>query len=565
MPSLTESLDPSPGADRGWARTSPGALSAFLAGLCVVNLVSWIPNYLAWPWWPDHDVFGSLAQAWDAGLLPYRDRCANNFPITIYLHWILGKSFGWGNTAPFYAVDAALVFGLGFVMIWWSRRRFGQILPALVGYLAFLGFYLDLELSDIAQRDWHSSLLAVIAVMTIQALPTRRGVIASSLAMGLAASIRPQAVLFLPSIAVAVYATVPPSERSWGKLNRMAIGWGLTFAAIFTSSFLPLMYAGVFSDFLRSFHQAAYGGVRDPLTVSIFFSRVARTASDPSASVMLMSLVLTILFANRNNRGFLLSWFLALLATVVYKPLSPRQHLYLELPGHLVSAVTLSVVVGSILQARAGFISLRYLAAVLALIVMPGIDQTWDGLLRIPGSLSALARGEEPAVAPRAYEKSFIRYPWCDYRDVLSYLRHTVNTRTRIANALRSCQAVAGPSGHLSALPSESMSWLLWVRPEDEHAFVKELEQTPGSVVVWSPREFGRTKLAKLGCLEAAIRKSYQPKARFGAIEVWRRKPNSTTTGREPGPGTTVSATAMRINAIYLSGHARRWLRGTRN
>src|SRR5579883_1231760 len=70
-------------------------------GLCVLQLATWIPHFLTWPWIADHDVFATLALAWDSGVLPYRDLAGNNFPGTIYLFWVLGKLFGWGRTFPF--------------------------------------------------------------------------------------------------------------------------------------------------------------------------------------------------------------------------------------------------------------------------------------------------------------------------------------------------------------------------------------------------------------------------------------------------------------------------------
>src|SRR5829696_4087713 len=106
-----------------WALRGP--LTAALCGLCAFQLSTWIPHYLTWPFWADHDVFATIAQGWDDGRLPYRDLYCNNFPGTVYLFWALGKAFGWGRTLPFYAVDAALVVALGALLIGWSRRRLG--------------------------------------------------------------------------------------------------------------------------------------------------------------------------------------------------------------------------------------------------------------------------------------------------------------------------------------------------------------------------------------------------------------------------------------------------------
>ncbi len=30
---------------------------------------------MTWPWWVDLEVYANCAQAWDSGILPYRDEC----------------------------------------------------------------------------------------------------------------------------------------------------------------------------------------------------------------------------------------------------------------------------------------------------------------------------------------------------------------------------------------------------------------------------------------------------------------------------------------------------------
>jgi len=91
------------------------------------------------------DTFATLAQSWDAGIRPYRDIRAYNFPGHIYLHWLIGRALGWGHTVPFYALDVAAILALGAALTVWSRRRLGESLPGLVGYVTFLGFYSQSE------------------------------------------------------------------------------------------------------------------------------------------------------------------------------------------------------------------------------------------------------------------------------------------------------------------------------------------------------------------------------------------------------------------------------------
>ena len=136
---------------------SSGRCRRPLARCVSVFLLMWAPHYLTWPAWADTDQFMVSAQSWDAGLRPYRDLPDFDFPGPILLLYVLGKAFGWGRTLPFYAVDLALLFVLGGALVAWSRRMFGAAMPGLIGYLPFLGYYLGLDYSQVAQRDWQGS------------------------------------------------------------------------------------------------------------------------------------------------------------------------------------------------------------------------------------------------------------------------------------------------------------------------------------------------------------------------------------------------------------------------
>jgi hypothetical protein len=118
-----------------------GLVSGLLIVLAAAEYTVWLPGYLTWPWWADHDVFATMALGWDAGLRPYRDLLGNNFPGTIYLFWIVGKLCGWGNRSAYNAFDALLLGGLGVAILAWSRRRFGTWLLGAVTVLSVTTYY----------------------------------------------------------------------------------------------------------------------------------------------------------------------------------------------------------------------------------------------------------------------------------------------------------------------------------------------------------------------------------------------------------------------------------------
>ena len=48
--------------DRAAAWLLRGPVTVALLGLCAVQLATWVPHYLTWPWFADHDVFATLAR-----------------------------------------------------------------------------------------------------------------------------------------------------------------------------------------------------------------------------------------------------------------------------------------------------------------------------------------------------------------------------------------------------------------------------------------------------------------------------------------------------------------------
>lgn len=164
-----------------------GPLTVALGTWILVLLALWVPHYLTWPIWSDVDHFATMSMSWDRGThLPYRDLFTFNLPGQIYLFWVVGKLMGWGNTAGLYTLDATFIILLGLAMVLWSRSLFGRMLPGIVGYLAFLGYYQGLGYHMVLQRDWHSGFFAVFGLMALQVGSSRLGRLTSALAMAAA-------------------------------------------------------------------------------------------------------------------------------------------------------------------------------------------------------------------------------------------------------------------------------------------------------------------------------------------------------------------------------------------
>lgn len=528
-----------------WALRGP--LPWAIALLCVAQLATWIPHYLTWPWFADHDVFATLAQGWDAGLMPYRDLAGNNFPGTVYLFWVLGRAFGWGRTVPFYAVDAGLVCSLGVAMILWSRRRFARILPGLVGYATFLSYYLALDYSRAGQRDWHGPLLMVMGLMAAECGSGWGGRIVSALLAALALSFRPQVVLLVPAMMLAVARPGTEPGRSRWEPAKAVLAWGLAFGLFTALAFVPLVEAGIVEDFLRGVRLTMYGSRYNQVGPSLFFRQMvlqAMTFKFVIVPVAILALA-TPTPTDLSTRLSVRIWLVALAGAFLYKPLSPVPYPYLTHALVLVWSMNVAVLTHLTLLPKLATPAVRLVVVLLTLGLSVDARPEFCSVQRSLLALKDLARGIDPVEPPLGYlelpvDLEAVPYPWRDYRATLEHLRRGSRPEVRVANLLRVVPALTGPTARLPALPAESLAWLL-VKPDDEAAFVKALERAGDSVVVWSPREALTPEWMRLASVirrfAPVIRRLYEPKARFGMIEVWRRKdggPSRRTTRRSP-------------------------------
>lgn len=509
-----------------------GLLPSLVAGSVVLMAACWLPHYLTWPWWADTDHFAVSAVSWRSGILPYRDLIDYNFPGPTYLMWVLGVTFGWGKTWPLYAFDASWLVLILVALARWSRARFGESLPGLIAGLFVSAFYLNLLAPDVAQRDWYTATLALLAILTLQGAPTPRrpALLMAAAAMAMAMATRPYTVLFLPAVLLASAGT---SGTTWEQWRRVA-SWSAAFGLFVAIAMLPLVVFGIFDDFLRSLAYLRLGGAYNRNSFDGFLLRLYQWRDD--GGYLLMAAGLSMLFAIAGplaHRRASAVWLLAMMGALFYLPLSPVPHGYLRQPCFLFAMVGLGFGFG-VLTAIPGLRATVKLLAIATVVVgfFPGLPVNCD-----PGeSLQAirdLASGRDPKRVPRGATGMFHEgledpevYRWGDYVQSLNYLRTRTGPKTRVANVLRRYPnpPINGPVGRLTPFPHASgILWFRWLGPEREDEFVEGLESATDAVVVWAPEETEYVPSLTLSKITRAIRKHFEPEARFGAIEIWRR------------------------------------------
>jgi hypothetical protein len=516
--------------DRFAAWALRGPLTVTLALLATVQLALWVPHYLKWPYWADHDVFATAARAWADGRLPYREIRLNNFPATIYLFYGLGTLFGWARPWTLFAFDSALLVGFGALASAWSRRTFGRVLPGLAGSFVFFSYYMALDYCHVAQRDWHAPAFMAASLMAAQMAPGRGGRIASALAAAVAVAFRPQVIFLMPAMLLALDENARKPGEPWSKTVRAAAEWGLVFALGVALAFAPLIVAGLMGDFLRSLRVVAYGGRYNAVTSGSILRGWLTQAAPWRWWAVVAAIVLLGQRSGSETRRTARTWLVALAGASLYKPLSPVSHSYLDIPPMLVWSINLGVLVEILVSVPRPAPALQLVGVLVALAMGPTSIRPEFCLAgpsaRALGLLAPLPSTED---VPPGYRRGTVPtssfYEWRDYRGVLDYLKAHTRPETKVANALKGDPAIVSMVDRPSVFPAEGTTWLRMVNPGDEPVFADALEACRDSVAVWDPEgKIGPDAKFKIERVAAVIRRHYEPEARFGDIEVWRRK-----------------------------------------
>lgn len=497
--------------DRAAAWLLAGPLMIALGLFAFAVFALWLPGYLTWPMWADHDVFAVLAQGWSAGELPFRDRPSTNFPGPIYQAWIFGQLFGWGGSRIVYAFDATLLVTLALSCIAWSKLRLGWYLPGTVAAAILVSYHASHDFAHAAQRDWQATAYALFAMLIVAGRSRPRiSLLASAALFAFANVSRPQIVLLLPAMAAALYPI-----GGW----RLNLKWMLGFTAFVGLLFVPLLANGILGDFLRELGRIGEGGI---------YARVqkdhAKIQLDQlfSGGMPVLLILAALLFRNRTMPAWPL---VALAGAWLYRPLSPFPHGYLDQPLRIMLAIAALAVVGSIV--KSSFSPSLRLMAVLAVLGF-AVDPLPRGCEydKIGKAWKYLTTGDSHRFVPKGYTKDSIPgqhiYPWHEYRELIAFLNTKTPAAAPIANLLLAPTALNGPTGRRTPLHAESMMWLIIVGRKDHEAFAREIADAPNAVVVWRPPEWHL--VPEWHCIPDAIRGHYTPIATFGDIEVCERR-----------------------------------------
>ncbi len=493
----------------------------------------WAPHYLYWPWWMDLEHFSVSAHAWDQGIKPYRDLIDFNFPGPIYIMWMIGKLFGWNHPMAANFLDIMVCIVLFCLTIRWSKRVFDSSTAGLIGCILMARYYMSLDASRVMQREWYVIALGIGMLMITQMTTHRYKYLFSGFVLAVALVIRPYAILLLPAVIVSVVI------EYWGQRLKTEIALKQIVLSGLVSSLIlwsPLVFHGIADDFFReTFRELMYGNY-DPQGREAFHWTVYNQIATKVIFSALCTVVLT-LYLLRNDPcklGLVLPWVVMFVSMVFYKPLCPVMHAYTEIPLEMVAGLMLGIFWG-VFENFQG-VSSRFKVSLIGF-------WTWFFLPAFPDMLSVSSSREAlvsmvsstglekspPGWAGHLKDRNKIPkvYFWQDYQSALEFIREETSSEVRVVNFIRKqpFPTFNGPTGRLSLWPcAEGIQWLRWVHPELELEYANSLQSQVPSIVIWNDREEMSNVAIKYPLIDRLIRREYEPLARFGQIDIWKRR-----------------------------------------
>jgi hypothetical protein len=297
---------------------------------------------------------------------------------------------------------------------------------------------------------------------------------------------------------------------------------------------LPFLVRGLTADFLRGISANTLGGYHNTRSFRTIGRILESELRQPRYSLLLLGQLVVVVRARPGNRLASLAVLLAFLGGLLYRPVSPFPHAYLEHALHVVAALGLAGVLSVIFASTLWPVLARCAAITLVLFVsLPSWPASVD-LVASVRALPSLVAGTLPKEPPPGVrgllpmEREIRSFNWPDYRATVEHIRATTDSTSKVAVLIRThpYPTFTGIAGRAPVFRAESgILWLVWGQGRTESDFIEDLRRAPDSLVVRSPGEKTNETRLKLTELEAEVDRLYEREARFGVFEVLRRRP----------------------------------------
>lgn len=535
-------------------------MKTYMIGAFMWILLLWAPHYVVWPTFQDWDMPAKLA-LWDLnGLKPYMHTKAGPIgPGQIYI-WKLAFLIGGLNYGKVVAntIDVSMVVSIALVALYWSKKQFLCYIPGMIIGLGWLWRYASLEVTVVAQRDWHCIYFIVISLMILQANATRRSFLISAIIFAISAMFRPYTVFAIPAMLFSVYNNSQimnsnATHKIQDRLKPMII-WSISCLLFFFLINLCLLPFESLMIHLKSLFQFinSSGYKNNPVTLVQTLQRFVYAFSH-GWNLFLPTVIMILIYFERNDpvvirtRNMIFTWLLLGLGTIVWKSAYKAHEpiFYIQIPNLLLQIILIGLIAGMI---RNLYHIPEQLRLVFSIILLSLVVQTRPIYVSLSDSIHA---------TKLMISGTTTYYPKCQgglwegmigpeqpILAILDTLKQQ-GPQTRLFNLMvGTTPSFTADSGLMDANPSCSFTvdacyGMLEMVSADE--VLSEIEGLKNNVVViWTPHaeSYSTTKNDKVAILSPIelnkrkrmevlrnyVRKNFRPMSTFSEIEIWKKK-----------------------------------------
>jgi hypothetical protein len=454
--------------------------------------------------------------------------------------------------------DDALLWGMTGILLLWSRRTFKTIWPALIASTFLISRLFESPWYELINRDWYAAMFSIAGVLAAGSSNSRFAAVAGSTLWIVGLQFRPQVVLLFPCLFFARLGLQDTGNFEFALVRKALIDTLIGLIIGFVIVHLPLWLIGGFPNYyldtLEFMKKGGHAGKTTRNSVLKNFLILNVRQAELPYQIILPALALLSLQrqARVGQRIWLLIGLYLALATSVWIAVNPIITHYHRWPMFIAEAIILAMITGSLLTIYSDRMSIsRTFAIVLTFSLAIWCDPVVivQGLIR-----QSIDKIQSRDLSPHMLFMTANEYPpapWQmdrqTFQDFYDYLGSKVEStsipcefielETRpIQNSLMLRNP--GVVGDSSAWPSLYNIPFLYDSPEVFRLhlgkYVESLKSIPDAFVIWIPTQGEKTDISfefdisgELKTMFDTIRNEYEPVAKFGEVEIRRKKPKA--------------------------------------
>lgn len=455
-------------------------------------------------------------------------------------------------------LDDTLLIGFFVVMAFWSRRVFSTFWPAVIGTSFIIGRLLETPFYHMSDRDWYAAVFAFSGVLAAGSSTSRFSAILGATLWMIGLQFRPQTGLLLPCLLTARLGLRQADSTAADCLRKAIVDTSVGLAAGFVLVHVPLWIMGGFPAYYRdTFIFLNQGGHAGSATLPRILNNVARLAlrqNDLSWIMILPAMAFLCVQSGKWKSGLL--WLLTALyfhlVSLTWTSVNvPAISIYQEYPMFFAEAITLGMFAGYV----SSICPDRYEPARILTLVFCFSLAFWSHpVISVQSSArEAIAKIRNHDFTPISIAAQDSEFPPAEWemdrnaqRALFEFLDSQVDSETMPFEKIDWSTTSRYYDAYYLRNPGVVGNVNCWVYLLTSHYFSKpgtfeiefpkylsKLKSVPDGFVFWIPSQAKSTKFifddkhditAEVLSLFETIQNYYEPVARFGEVEIRRKK-----------------------------------------